>query len=811
MQSPNTRNKPEQPRKQGKKLSTINEEFDFALFLLIVQKKWRWLLAILLVSIAIAIVYLRYAQRVYEESCTIQINSQNTANKVLENPGSNLLYQNSIDEVAEAMELMHSRIFIEKVIRSLPLAVSYYTEGTFKNYEEYLSSTYLVEFDTTALHALKGIKINIQWEKNSASGQLSYGIGEAKPHAVAFTFGQWFNVPEGKLKISIKNLPQTEKVEPGLKNDAHFFIINDIAKLAQEYSRAISIMLLNPDAKTIRISCSDLNDQKATDISNAVATEYIKYDVKKRSESAESVLSFIDDQLEVAYGRIKQLETSIDTFRTNNHINPHPELIAESVTRLSTLEDEITATDLDEKLLTHIQDQIKEKKDIDPIELLGLLSGSDYEGGLKDYLTTFHQLYLNRQKLSYDVTPNNQNSKFLDAQIESQKKLILQGIETISAKIKEKKDALTKQVDKMQTQILGSSSNDNIEYLKLQRLFSINEKYYDLLLEKKTEYQISKAGFVPASQVLENAIASWIPVSPRKSLSFTIAILVATIIGLIMLFIIYLFYNNISSLEEVERLAESPITILGIVPLYTKEIPSTQFIVNHNPKSILAESFRSIRTNLQFIANEDHAKIIAITSTISGEGKTFVSINLAGLIAYSGKKVIILDLDMRKPRIHTALKMDNSKGMSTLLIGKYTIEETVQKSEIENLNVITAGPIPPNPSELVISTAMDNVLEKLKKQYDIIIIDNPPVGLVTDGISMLQKADYPIYVMRADYSKREFISFIDRLYYKNQLHKLSLILNGVDLKRNPYGRGYYGYGYGYWYGYGYGHGGYYES
>ena len=207
----------------------------------------------------------------------------------------------------------------------------------------------------------------------------------------------------------------------------------------------------------------------------------------------------------------------------------------------------------------------------------------------------------------------------------------------------------------------------------------------------------------------------------------------------------------------------------------------------------------------KFIFNGNEIESVELTNGERIEGKTFVSINLAGIIAYSGKKVVILDLDMRKPRIHSALGLDNSKGMSTLLIGKYKVEDVIQKTETDNLFVITAGPIPPNPSELLISKPMDDLLELLKKSYDVIIIDNPPVGLVTDGIAMLQKADYPIYVMRTNYSKREFIYFVDRLYYENQLSKLSIVLNGVDLKRQPYGYGYYGYGHTY------GQGNYYEA
>ena len=222
-------------------------------------------------------------------------------------------------------------------------------------------------------------------------------------------------------------------------------------------------------------------------------------------------------------------------------------------------------------------------------------------------------------------------------------------------------------------------------------------------------------------------------------------------------------------------------------------------MVDKSPKSLVAEAFRSVRTNLQFISNEPGSKIIALTSTISGEGKTFVAINLAGIIAFSGKRVVIIDLDMRKPKIHIGFSVENSIGMSTLLIGKNCVEEAIQRSNLENLDIITAGPVPPNPSELIISKRMDEILEHLRTIYDVIIIDNPPVGLVSDGIAMIQKADYPIYIFRADYSKRNFIQNVDRLFNEANIKRLSVLLNGVDIDRKNYG---YNYGYGYGYGYG---------
>jgi len=791
-------------KKRVKRITTFNEEFDLTLFLLIARKQAKWIAGIFALAILITILYLRYSDHIYEESTTIQIGSANTANKVLE--GSNALYQNAgEDELEEAIELMGSRLFLEGVFKSLPMQISYYTEGTFMNHELYPNPPYTVEADSTALLNLNEVKIYIHLN-SASSGQISYTI-DGKTTTQAFTANNWFTIPQGKLKIHIIDYNSVDVLQNKLKKDACFFCINNYSQLAERYSPLISIKLLNPEAKTLQISCRDYSNQKACDIVNTIAREYIKFDVEKRRESAESVLNFINDQLDVVYGRIKLTENTLDTFHHKNDVSgPTPQMLAASETRYSSIEDQIAATDLELKLMQDIQNQLNSKKEIDATELLTLINESDYASSLRDNLGGLQQLITQKREALNTITPDNPSIIQIDKLIVTEKKVILQAIADIINKIETKMQALKNQSDKLIAPLRKISADSNMEYLRLQRLFSIDEKYYDLLLAKKAEYEISKAGFVAQSQVLENALPVWVVVSPKKSASFAVSMLAAMIISIIMLLVMYLFYNTLSSVEEIERLSESPVSILGIVPLYTRIIPASQLIVNYNPKSILAESFRSIRTNLQFIsANTDETKIIAVTSTISGEGKTFVSINLAGIIAYSGKKVIILDLDMRKPRIHTALGLDNSKGMSTLLIGKYKVEDVIQKTETDNLFVITAGPIPPNPSELLISKPMDDLLELLKKTYDVIIIDNPPVGLVTDSIAMLQRADYPIYVMRTNYSKREFIHFVDRLYYENQLTKLSIVLNGVDLKRQPYGYGYYGYGHTY------GQGNYYEA
>ena len=253
-------------------------------------------------------------------------------------------------------------------------------------------------------------------------------------------------------------------------------------------------------------------------------------------------------------------------------------------------------------------------------------------------------------------------------------------------------------------------------------------------------------------------------------------------------------FNEINTIDDLKHLLPDKVTVLGNIPLLKENTEYSQLLVHNSPKSILAESMRNIRTNLSFV-NSD-VRVIAISSSISGEGKTFVALNLAGIIALSGKRTIVIDLDLRKPKVHLGLNVSNEKGISNLIIKQVTLEECIRKSEIENLDFISAGPIPPNPSELILSDSFQEILETLKATYDIVIIDNPPVGLVTDGVQILAKADVPIYIFKAHYSKRVFASRVRELFEMNQITHLNIILNGTKAYKGKYGYG-YGYGYGY--------------
>ena len=408
------------------------------------------------------------------------------------------------------------------------------------------------------------------------------------------------------------------------------------------------------------------------------------------------------------------------------------------------------------------------------------------------------------------VTENSTAIESIKSQIDFQRKIIKESTLGLINKYKKSNSRLLAEKNSIIQKLSIPTPLESSQQSNRERFYSVNEKFYNQLIEKRIEYSIAQAGFVSQLIVLQPAQVNNTPVAPNKTIIWLGVLIFFLLTSIAFLIIRYILYDEIVSLRDVKKLTKIP--ILGVVPKYKSHIPASQLIVDTRPRSLLAESLRAIRTNLQFIKNVPNSKVIAISSTVSGEGKTFVAINLAGVLAFNNKKVIVLDFDLRKPKIHIGFNTDNDKGISTILLSIDDPDSCICQSNIPNLHFITAGPVPINPSELILSENTDKLLDYLKTKYDYIILDTPPIGLVSDAMKPLQNADFPIYVVRANYSKRSYIYNVDKLYNENNLRYLSIILNNVDPSITGAGKS-KGYTYGYGYGYGYDNSkhGYYDS
>jgi tyrosine-protein kinase Etk/Wzc len=780
-----------------KKITTFNEDFDFNLFKKVIRKNLAWIFLFAVIAFLMAFLYLRYTYPIFESKAIIQVTMANQNSKILLDKN----FQSSTD-LPGKIELLKSATFLSRVFNKLPLDISYFQIGSVLNYEMYKTSPFEIEY-RNPINEIYTIPVYTSFtDENNVLLKVNLNN---KENVFRIQTNKWIRLPIiDSIKVNVNNFDRIRKDMKGLNESPYYFTLTKRENLYRSYSYSLKVEVDNSSAGTIKVLYYERNPDKAADICNTIAEEFKIYDIEKQSESSTNTIKFIDEQLKGVYDKLYDSELDLQNFKTKNKLDDETPLPNFS-NRIEDIEGKINAIQLDEVGIKTIEDAIAQEADMDVIKLVSLLSTTESKGNLNTVLSELQNLLQKKNQALYSVTKNSSKIAQLDYQIDIQKKLIFETLKLQKIKLANERAQLEQRLSNYEEEIkMSALSFDRIEFVRLQKLNMINEAYYDKLITIKSELAITNAGVTSENTLLEASVASAAPFFPSKRVVALSALIGWFIVSLALIIIRYLLYNEITSMNEIIKHVKLP--LLGIVPNYKDIIPISQLIVDKKPKSIIAESLRSIRSNLDFLSKGEGSKLMAITSTISGEGKTFVALNMAGIIAFSEKKVVILDLDMRKPKIHVGFGVPNDKGMSTILIGRNTIDECIYKSSLNNLDFITAGPVPPNPSELIISARMVEILDQLKERYDVVVADNPPIGLVTDGIRIIKIADFPIYVFRENYSKRNFVQNVRKLISDNNITNLNIVLNAVDIKKSGYGySGVYDYDYGYGYGYGFGY------
>lgn len=783
-----------------RKIPAINDELDIKLFLHIARKSIFYIVTFIAVAIVGAFLYLRYTYPLYETHAIIQLDVKNEADKYLnaftdEKPAE--------EGMAKRVELLRSPVFLARALSKLPLGVSYYSKGTILNTEMYRNSPFEVEA-TVKSPSIYHIPLYVSF-KSAEEFRLSYSANGNEWEGTYKT-GDKITLPEADLILHVKDAASLRSEAEALNPTTFYFTLNNPEEIVASYMPNLRINILSEDAKTLQIIYNDRNPVKASDVVNNIVEEFSVYDLERKAEGANNVLQFIDEQLLLIYGELYESENQLDSFRRANKIDTN--YLRDPMDlriKIEEYEKQLLKMDNEEITLKNLDEELQKSAEINVYKLTAIIAGSDFQGVISGMLQGIQELLIRKEQYLYEVTPQNAQIEALNYQIGIRKKLLHESIQSIRSNLVVRKQEVRKDLEKVGGKYFNRGQGYSpIEFNKLQRLYSVNEKYYNELIQKRAEYSITKAGLVSENVVLEKSRVPQEPVSPQSRNIYISCLLGAIVLSIGLIITKYLLYNTIVSVSDIKKYTDVP--ALGIVPRYNKNIPVSQIIVDREPRSLIAESLRAIRTNLQFINNEEGPKVIAVTSTIAGEGKTFFALNLAGVIAFSNKRVVIIDLDLRKPKIHSGFGTHNKRGMSSILAGKEVIENCIQKSVLPNLDFITAGVVPPNPSELIIGPRMEETLNQLKQMYDFVIIDNPPVGVVTDGMKSLQMADYPIYVFKSGYSKRFFIENLERLVRESHINSISFVLNNVDLGFAGYGkfsysRSKHGFGYGYGYGY----------
>jgi capsular exopolysaccharide synthesis family protein len=406
------------------------------------------------------------------------------------------------------------------------------------------------------------------------------------------------------------------------------------------------------------------------------------------------------------------------------------------------------------------------------------------------------QLQLQQRQLGFVLKDDLPATGLITGQVEQARAALLENVTNSINQISISMKDVESRILEVNRQ-LGRLPGTERRLIGIQRDFDLNSTVYNFLLEKRAEAGIAKASNISENKVIDEAEPyNAARIRPRTRQNYMFALILGLLLPAIAIIIIDLLNNKIIDKKDIERITRVP--ILGFIShsAYGTEIP-----VIGKPGSTLAESFRSIRTALKYLTPDDKPVVIDVTSTVSGEGKTFVAVNLAAIISLLGRKTLLVGLDLRKPRIHKILGMDNAVGMSTFLSGNGKYEDIIRKTNIENLWFATAGPIPPNPAELIERNTMAEFLERARKQFDYIIIDTPPVAIVTDAMLLARLADTTLFVVRQRYTSKSTLNLVEEIYRSKEIKNAGIVVNDISMS------GYYGYGlrYGYTMGYSYGY------
>jgi capsular exopolysaccharide synthesis family protein len=742
------------------------------------RKNIPWVILIFILTNSAAYLYLRYTRPVFESSSVLKLDVKSEANIL----GFGNANQN-LNDLAGEIELLRSDLFFNRVVDAFNMDISYYAYGRVLFQERYGNSPFRVEYEIRdGTFYDRPIDIEIL---NDQQFVLSYPMA-GEQFSRAYEFGEEIEHPGYRFVVSL-----TENYRPQLNGTAYYFTINSEQSQVRYLSSNLIVEPVNFNAKTIKVGFRGYDRQKIRDLVAVIDSVYLEYTKEKKNQATEQKIAFLDEQLTAIEERLGTYETYFEDFTISNKTNNLKSEIGEAIVKM----EELDVRRFEIRNTIKAIEDLRKKVENEQLILTEPSIFINYPEELIAHVEQLNQLFNERELLLSSYKENTFAVQRKEQRIAMIKQDILGLIRTYEAQFKESLEQLEDKKNEIEEEFVKLPSKGT-QYGKNERYYSLYEEIFLSLIQKKNELEIARAGTVTDFVVLMPATLPAVPVEPVRLTVMGVGLVSGLILSLIFVAIGYIVNNKISSQEELEKLTHVP--VLGAIPLRGKKLNHAHdgLVVSKSPKSATSEALRSIRTNMQFMGLKGDNSTISVTSTVGSEGKTFVASNLAYIIALSGQKVVVVDMDLRKPKVHHVFGLDNPvEGVSTHLIGEFSLESCIRTSVSDRLHIITSGPVPPNPSELIMSKAFDKMLAQLKENYDVIILDTPPVGLVTDGVLVMEKADIPLYILRADYSKRNFVDNLNKLHRSGKFPQLAAVLNGLERGRGGYGYNKYGYGY----------------
>jgi len=770
---------------------------------------WPWFVASVLVCLIGAWVYLHFQTPVYQVSASIMIKDDkkggNSGSADLENLGLGGVIT-SAQSIDNEIEVLRSKTILKEVVNSLELYITYYDEDEFPKREMYKTSPVVVNLTAQEADKLPSAAL-IDMQLSSDGGldvNLKVGLNEYNKRFDKLPAVFPTNV--GTFGFTLRDSLLNGQVE-GRKDVRHISaVVSQPFGMAKGYQWALTIAPTSKATSVATVSLVNTNIQRGQDFINKLMEMYNRNTNNDKNEVAEKTREFINERIKIIDEELGNTEEKLETFKRNAGLTDISSDAQLAVSGNAEYEKKRVENGTQINLVRDLAKYINNPSN--EYEVLPSNIGLT-DNGLTTQLERYNELVIERKRLLRTSTENNPMIINLDMSIRAMKANVKTAIDgTLQGLLIVKAD-LDREASRFSRRISDAPGQER-QYVSIARQQEIKAGLYLMLLQKREENAITLAATANNAKIIDEPVAEGGPVSPKPKMIYMIALVLGVGLPVGIIFLIGLTKYKIEGRGDVEKLTRLP--IVGDVPLTAEKTGSIAVFENQN--NLMSETFRNVRTNLQFMLKNDQ-KVILVTSTVSGEGKSFISANLAISLSLLGKKVVIVGLDIRKPGLNKVFNISRKEqGITQYLSNpEKNLMDFVQPSDVsKSLYILPGGTVPPNPTELLARDGLDKAIETLKKNFDYVILDTAPVGMVTDTLLIGRVADLSVYVCRADYTRKAEFTLVNELAENNKLPNLCTVINGLDLQKKKYGY-YYGYGkygkyygYGKRYGYGYGYG-----
>lgn len=770
--------------------NTKNEDnfFSFLRILYIFKTNWYWFIISLLFFSFLSLIVNRYVKEIYSNNITIHLNNNvNPLNSLVENNKFSSI--NFTDEIS----FISSYPTILKTVKALDFNISYFIVGDIKTVETY--NWRPVTFVPYNLESHYGLEVLVEVIDQKS---FKISINDGKP--LIHSYGDKILYKDGYFKILFNHTFLSE-------GTVDFFPVISIKwinpnNVAKRYKNKISVDRLYRDASILNVTIHGEDAEKETAFLNKLSEIYINENLSFKNKASSNTLKFIDNQLNEIRDSLNLIESQLQDFKQTNNISKVDKDSERFYSNINLLQAQKSNVIIEQKYLDYLKTYLSQNS-----EFNDLIIPSIY--GIENNIITNLTDRLIKLKLeSNSIDPNGNLVNPYKSSIENNISKIKRNINDAIISQEATNNILLIDIDtriNLIDDMLSSLPLVERQLINIERHYNLSESIYLFLLEKRTETGILGASNISDARVLEASLLQNAKlVSPNRKQNYLIGIVLGFLIPIIFFSLKHTFNTDITSFQDIKDNTDIPFA--GSVG---RNFSGSELVVMDKPKSTISEGFRNIRSNVEFLVDQNlnRAKVILLTSSISGEGKTFCAENLASIYSISGKKTILIGADLRKPRMFRIFNDDNASGLSNYLSGNLSKDKLIKKTAYSCLDYINSGPNPPNPAELLDKDNMNDLLDYLKKQYDYIIIDTPPICLVSDALPLIDKVDLTLYVVRQNYTKVGLLSYVNEMYKSEKIKNVSIVMNDTD-----YSLGYgYNYGQGYYYYGQYGSAGYYDQ